>query len=186
MWGYSVFNVKFDISGVDKLCDKLKKDLKSVKGARAGYFKNQQYPDGTPIATVALENEYGTIKEITNETRQKAYDAGMPFKKSQKTVRIPPRPFMRKALNDQDKWSKYVKENFDANQDGNMTLKQIAHTTAEMMSASLKNAIDSNIPPANAPRTVAIKGSSHTLIDTGTLRNSVHTEVITSENAEID
>ncbi len=57
-----------------------------------------------------------------------------------------------------------------------------------MMQDAIKEAIDSNIPPANSPRTIALKGSSHTLIDTGTLRSSVHNEVIMNKpdnNAEV-
>ena len=39
-----MLSVKFDIKKVNKLCDSLKEDLKSVKGARAGIIENQKYP----------------------------------------------------------------------------------------------------------------------------------------------
>ena len=105
----------------------------------------------------------------------------MPLKKSVTTLRIPPRPFLRKALGRQEEGAKYVKEYFDANLDGTISMQEIARNVALMIETAIKDAIDSNIPPANSPRTIALKKSSHTLIDTGTLRNSVHNEVITNK-----
>lgn len=148
-----MFNVNFDIKGVEKLIDSLKKDLKSVKGARAGYIKDQSYPNGLKIAENALIQEYGTEK-------------------------IPARPFLRKTLKKQGKWVKFVNENFDANQESPMKLKQIAANIGLMMQTDIQESIDSNIPPPNAESTIKKKGSTKTLIDTGTLRNSVQYEVI--------
>lgn len=177
-----VFKVDFDITGINDLCDKLKKDLKRVKGARAGIIKDVSYPDeeielpngktikrkGAKVRDVALWNEYGTAS-------------------------IPPRPFLRKTLKKQEKWAKFVKENFDANQDGTQNLELIARNVGLMMQTDIKESIDSNIQPANSPITVnggwmtkngksfyvkGKKGSTKTLTDTRTLFNSVQYEVI--------
>ncbi|MCH5201910.1 MAG: hypothetical protein J1F17_01760 [Oscillospiraceae bacterium] len=177
-----MLKVEFDIKGIEELCDKLKKDLKSVKGARAGIIKDMSYPDeeielpngktikkkGAKVRDVALWNEYGTES-------------------------IPPRPFLRKTLKKQENWVKFVKENFDSNQDGTMTLNRIAREVGLIMQTDIKDSIDSNIQPANSPITInggwmtkngkrfyvkGKKGSTKTLTDTRTLFNSVHYEVI--------
>lgn len=149
----SLFKVKFNLDGVDDLCDRLRKQMKKVKGARAGYYKNISYPDGLTLIENALIQEFGT-------------------------EHIPPRPFLRKALKKNPEWAKFVKELFDANGDGHLTLEQIAAQVGLMMKDAIQEAISSNIPPPNAPSTIRQKGSSKTLIDTGTLRNSVQSMVI--------
>lgn len=148
-----MFKCKIDIKGVDELCERLRKQMKKVKGARAGYIGNQSYPNGLTVAENALIQEYGTDT-------------------------IPPRPFLRKTLKQQKKWAKFTKEMFDANGDGTLTLEQIAGQVGIMMKQDIQDSINSNIPPPNAESTIRQKGSSKTLIDTGTLRNSVQSEVI--------
>lgn len=148
-----LFKVKFKIDGVNDLCDRLKKQLKKVKGCRAGYYSNLSYPNGLTLIENALIQEYGT-------------------------EHIPPRPFLRKALKKNPEWAKFVKEMFDANGDGTLTLEQIAQQVALMMKTDIQEAISSNIPPPNAESTIKRKGSSKTLIDTGTLRSSVQSQVI--------
>lgn len=147
------FKVKINIDGVGELCGRLQKQFKKIKGARAGYFRNASYPNGLEVAENALIQEYGT-------------------------ERIPPRPFLRKTLKKQKEWAKYVKENFDANGDSPQNLERVAQTVGLMMQTDIQDSIMSNIPPPNAESTIRKKGSSKTLIDTGTLRNSVHNEVI--------
>ena len=46
--------------------------------------------------------------------------------------------------------------------------------------------INSNIPPPNAPSTIKAKKSTHTLIDTGTMRRSIDTQVIQEDEESID
>ena len=192
-----VFNVKFDISGVDKLCDKLKKDLQSVKGAKAGVLKNTAYPPKEnknkdpnkkevkksqktlKVWENALIQEYGAVIPVTKKMRGWFLAQGFPLKKSTTEIIIPPRPFLRKALKNQKVWAKYVNEMFDANQDGHMTLYKIAKNIAEMMQDDIQEAISSNIPPENSEITKKNKrGSSRTLMDTGLLRSSILGAVI--------
>jgi len=56
------------------------KSVDSIK-AKVGFFSSAKYEDGTPVAQIAIQNEYG-----------------IPQKK------IPPRPFMRPTLDNQGKW----------------------------------------------------------------------------------
>lgn len=178
-----MFSVKFDITKVNNLCDKLKKDLKSVKGARAGILKDKAYENGFSLIQNALVQEYGTIIRVTPKMRAWFKYQGCPLKRTTTQIVIPPRPFLRNTLKNQKKWVKYVNEMFDANQDGGMTLRQIASVIGSMMQKGIQESINSNIPPPNSGFTIARKGSSRTLIDNGTLAGSIHYEVIKNDRA---
>lgn len=178
-----MFNVKFDIKDVNKLCDSLKKDLNSVKGARAGIIKDKRYPDedgrsGIGVVENALIQEFGASIHITDKMRKWFASQGYPLRKDKTFIVIPPRPFLRNAMKRQKEWVRYVNEFFDANQDGGMTLKQIAGNIGLMIEKAIKESILSNIPPENAGFTVEQKGSSGTLRDTDLMLQSIHNEVI--------
>lgn len=150
-----MLTVKVDLREFEKVIKQNTVDFKKVKGARAGFIKNKAYPDGTSVIDVAIKNEYGDGK-------------------------IPPRPFLRNAIKkNEKKWIRYFEENFDFNQESPADLESIMQTIAEMMKADIVRSIDENLPPPNSPATIKKKGSSHTLIDTGHMRQSVQSEVIT-------
>lgn len=149
-----MFKVEIHTEELDEYVKDLEKEFKSVKGAKAGWYEGKKYPNGLEIAKNALIQEYGTDK-------------------------IPARPFMRRTINrNQEKWKKYLEENFDLELDNNTTLEQVMKQISVIMAGDMKKSIDSNIPPPNSPETIKRKGSSHTLIDTGTLKNSIRAQVI--------
>lgn len=184
-----MFSVKFDIKKVNKLCDSLKSDLKSVKGARAGIIENKKYDNGWDLISNALLQEYGATIFVTPKMRAWFRHQGFPLRKDKTTIVIPPRPFLRKALKKQKEWVKFVNEFFDANQSGGMTLKQIAKIIGNMMEKAIKDAITSNIPPEKSAVSIELESrkrkggakSSGTLRDTGLLLGSIHNEVIKSK-----
>lgn len=109
-----------------------------------GFFEKARYPDGEFVASVAVKNEYGN-------------------------PRIPPRPFFRNAIsNNSDKW-------------GDLALKFFKRADSEtalgMLGESIRGdiirSIDKTNTPPNSPITIARKGSSKPLVDTGLLRASV-------------
>lgn len=61
--------------------------------------------------------------------------------------------------------------------DGKMNKKQAIGIVCQKMADGLVAKIESNLPPPNEPETVARKGSSKTLIDTGQMKNSVDWEI---------
>ncbi|MBO7735241.1 MAG: hypothetical protein J6S67_21935 [Methanobrevibacter sp.] len=184
-----MLSVKFDIKKVNKLCDSLKDDLKSVKGASAGIIENQKYPNGLDLISNALIQEYGCTIHITDKMRKWFYYQGFPLRKDKTSIVIPPRPFLRTALKRQKEWVKFVKEFFDADQNGGMTLKQIARQVGVLMEKAIKEVITSNMPPEKSQVSIELESrkrktgtkSSGTLRDTGLLLGSIHNEVIKSK-----
>lgn len=106
--------------------------------------------DGQTIAEYAAYNEFGTEN-------------------------IPERSFMRSSF---DENVSSIKNDMDRRY-GQVMRGEISVRTALGLVGlrhqdQIKNKIDTNIPPPNSPVTIAIKGSSHTLIDTGAMKNSIH------------
>lgn len=116
-----------------------------------------QYDDGTTVAEVAAWNEYGTEN-------------------------APARPFMRQTLADK----KDQIEEFQANavaqgirqhRDAAKTMNQIG----VYMKAKVQEEITDGQFEPNAPSTIARKGSSHPLIDTSRMRQSINYTVKSKE-----
>lgn len=149
-----MIKIKTDFRAVNRMLKGLKKELgKGKNGARAGYIKGQTRKPGdgetsapATMDEVALYNEFGTAT-------------------------IPPRPFLRNA---QAKATKAVAAVVRQGLDDNLSMDAITANAAMKLQELIVDEIDSNTPPPNAESTVAKKGSTHTLIDTGQLRASVH------------
>lgn len=118
----------------------------NVNSLQVGFFKSARYPDGTQVAAVAAFNEFGTKN-------------------------IPERPFFRQALRkSRDGVREIVATEIDSKklEVGRGLAGQIgAHVAGEVQ----RRIVDLRDPP-NAPITVARKGSSNPLVDTGQLRTS--------------
>ena len=124
-----------------------------VETLRVGFFKTAKYPDGTPVAAVAAWNEFGTRTKAGGQA-------------------IPERPFFRQALRKvQDDVSELVQDSIDSK---TMIVDDLL---ADRLGGLVAGAVQENIRdlknPPNAPSTIARKGSSNPLIDTGTMRTSV-------------
>lgn len=111
----------------------------------AGFLEGVTYPDGMSVPMVASLNEFGTYN-------------------------IPPRPFFRNAINkNSDKWGKIFLQGMQ---------KQSARNAFGLLGERIRKDIvqsinDTNEPP-NSPVTIARKGSSKPLVDTGLMRASVN------------
>ena len=106
--------------------------------------------EGESVAFYAACNEYGTKS-------------------------IPERSFMRSSF---DESIGAIKSDMDQQaglvMDGRKDIRSALGTIGLKHQARIKAKINSNIRPENADSTIAIKKSSTTLIDTGTMRNSIH------------
>lgn len=92
--------------------------------------------------------------------------------------KTPERSFIRSALLEHERELEVMlKKLSKLVMDKKMSKKQALGLVAEQVITWVKHKIDSNIPPPNAPSTVARKGSDHTLIDTAQMRNSLDWEI---------
>lgn len=149
------FEVTVDFKGVEKMCERLKKELATAKGVKAGYFKGNAYPNGWEYAKNALTQEFGS-----------------------QTNNIPPRPFMRNAVDkDEGKWGRIFQDQMERELPLFQCLKQVGIAMQNSIAAS----IDRMEEPPNAPSTIRQKGSAHPLIDMGRLKNSAAYEVIKND-----
>lgn len=145
------------ISGGDKLNAALAKiaaQLKTGGTVSVGFLSNATYPDGKPVAMVAAIQNFGAPARG-----------------------IPPRPFFsnmvasRKAT-----WPTAIENNLKlTGYNAKLTLERVGEGIAGQLRAEI---VYTNDPPL-APQTVARKGFSKPLVDTGHMLNSVDYEVKT-------
>ncbi len=122
--------------------------------ARVGFLENATYPNGTPVAMIALIQDMG------------APGAG-----------IPPRPFFRNMIAaKQGEWPSAIAGLLRAN---DYDTKKALDIAGAAIAGQLKQSIiDTNSPPL-APSTVKRKGFAKPLIETSHMINSVDHEVKT-------
>jgi len=91
------------------------------------------------------------------------------------TTRAPERSFMRTAFDENvNDLSADIDRRYSQIVAGTKTVYQALGLIGLRHQEQIKHKIDTNVPPPNAPLTIALKGSSHTLIDTGAMKNSIH------------
>lgn len=152
--------IKVDFKPVHGMLDQLRKEFKRGKnGARAGFLKDDRRKEGISEEVVALANEFGVPEK-----------------------NIPSRPFLRNA---QKVLNKRLVKLVQADMDDERSLEEIVARCAEEMRNQIIESIDSNIPPPNKESTLKRKKSTHTLIDTGQLRSSVHCSYIVDNKEKL-
>lgn len=124
-------------------------------GVRVGFLENATYPGGTPVAMIAAIQNFGAPR------------AG-----------IPPRPFFSNMIADKsDEWPSAIANLLPAN---NYDVERVLALAGEAIAGQLRQSIvDTNAPPL-AESTIARKGHSKPLVDTGHMLRSVSYEVQTS------
>lgn len=152
-----------DISQIETLLKDLEKELKSCKGVQIGWLKDE----------VAHNH-----KNQPTDTKQSEVVLTLNFGSPEK--RIPPRPFLTIATsNKQDIYNRRMKALFDKEMSLGATLVQFGKTVTK----DIQDEIDSNMPPPNSPITIEKKGgSTHTLMDTSHMRNSIHVQIMKDNN----
>jgi len=132
------------------------KDIPQVAvGFPKGEATSAQYPDGTSVVDVAFWNNYGTKNE----------EGG---------VAIPARRFMDIAGKKSTlELGNVIKKLIPKVNDGKIKFKDVAEIVGQKAVAIFKREITELSEPPNAPATIAKKGSSNPLIDTGLMRQTV-------------
>lgn len=116
---------------------------------RVGVLENATYPDGTPVAMVAFWNEYGTRTS-------------------------PVRAFFRTTVSEQKKnWVLSVQNLMKMHNDPKRVMGLIGVHMQEQIVQSINIWSD----PPNSAYTIAKKGSSKPLIETGLMMRSIKSEV---------
>lgn len=131
---------------------------KGFKGTlKVGFFDNAKYPNGEYVAQVAFWNEYGTISKNGNR-------------------HIPPRPFMRNVTDNQNAMSRIFNVAKIELEKGTEN-EQVAKICGEQLVQMVKLSITGGSYIPNSAYTIAKKGSSRPLIDTGLMLSSVDFKV---------
>lgn len=136
---------------------------------------------GFPAGTTDADN---IMKAIWQEFGTKGNGGKLFLARNGKVYKggpIPERPFIRTAVKDNQ--AKYVEAMSGAARDildGTKSVEQVMELLGMLVVSDIQAQIDSNMAPPNSPVTIEIKGSSHTLIDTGAMRAAV-TYQVTSE-----
>jgi hypothetical protein len=93
--------------------------------------------------------------------------------------RVPSRPFLRSTFDDKEKkWFDVIDNKIEFVLTQPSGASKTTEQVGRIMEEAIKGKIKSNIPPPNAPETLANKQGSNTLIDTGLMLNSIEYEVV--------
>jgi hypothetical protein len=135
--------------------DKLSR-MQSIQ-VRVGFSSDKVYPDGNQVAQVAADNEFGDSNR-------------------------PPRPFMRQSFeNHKDRLENACMHLQGVVTDGGDLNAALDETGEFLVGLVQEEIVEGGFAP-NAPYTIARKGSSQPLIDTGHMRQSVGYQIV--ENAK--
>jgi hypothetical protein len=139
----------------DKGWNNIQKELQILKkGSTKVGLQSGEPVEGEPMLTMA---ELGSIHEFGTKDGD-----------------IPARPFMSTTFDDNKKnLNNFIAALTSKVMQGNMPAKQAVALLGEWYEAKIKSKINSIRFPPNAPTTIARKGSSKPLIDTGQMRNSI-------------
>ena len=132
----------------------LSKKVSRAGAVKIGFFEGRSYPDknSTPVALVAAIQNFGAPSKG-----------------------IPPRPFMSNAVrNNSDSWGPMLGKILPAvDFDASVALGQMG----EVIAGEIRKSVDETNDPPLAKATIAAKGFSKPLIDSGLLRRSIEYKV---------
>lgn len=144
-----------EIKGGNKLeRELLRMSIDAVKGKtlKVGFLSGANYPDGTPVATVAAIQDFGAPAR-----------------------NIPPRPFFRNTVKaGKQTWGADLASVMKKNK---MDAAKALALMGEQIKGEIKNSIANGAYKPLKPATVKRKGFDKPLVDTGQMLNSVDYEV---------
>jgi hypothetical protein len=158
-------SIKRELSSDGKALLSALHNLKDVE-ARVGWFAENKYPDGTPVAFAAAQNELGNPSK-----------------------RIPARPFLALTISHQAKnWQAIGEKGARAVFKNKATMEQVLKIIAEDAVGQIKKTIGNIFYPPLAPATIKARLSKYKnqtkigaldkpLVDTEQMINSIHYEL---------
>ena len=128
-----------------------------VSRVRVGFFRTARYPDGTPVAAVAIWNEFGTRRDGEEHS--------------------PERPFFRQAIAQAERdVPELMADGIDPEQ--GVLNQRLANRIGAHVQGLVERQIQTLDQPVNADITIARKGpGKKPLIDTSLMLQSVSFEV---------
>lgn len=141
-------NVSFKSTGIG-----VKKAVSRFKALTKEVAVGVLGSDGSDLFIATASNEYGT-----------------------QDGHIPARPFVRPAVRAPE-LKVFVARMMKSFASGQLSEEAALGMVGEKLRSLIVKNIGSNISPPNAPSTIARKGSSRTLIDTGRMRQSISYEI---------
>ena len=121
-------------------------------GVNVGWFEDQTYEDGLPVAKVARWNEFGTKQGI------------------------PQRPFMRKTMMEHEKeWIEILRTlvQREIDKDKNIDIDKALKKFGELVKGDIQETILTGGFEKTAPSTIKRKGHDTPLVDTGVMISSI-------------
>ncbi|WP_333638207.1 hypothetical protein [Tissierella praeacuta] len=135
--------------------------------------------DDSEILMIANVNEFGCQIEVTEKMRNYLRAIGLPLKNDTKYINIPERSFIRGGY--QENKNKII-DNAEVLLEKVINLQFPVETFFETLGEYIVGLIQQYLTdlrtPKNHPFTIAKKGSSNPLIDTGRLRQSITYKVV--------
>lgn len=134
------------------------------------------------ILMIANVHEFGTDIKVTDKMRGFfLYEFGIPLKPTTKVIRVPERSFIRSAYdNKSDELYFDGAKLLDGVVEGTLSAKEFYTALGQVTVDVIKNYLISEVnSPPNTPLTIANKGSSNPLVDTGRLVDSIAYEIRT-------
>lgn len=139
---------------------------------------NVGMPDGSQQAKIAAIHEWGVTINVTPKMRAWFAYQGYPLKKSTTQIVIPERSFFRAGM--EQEGEKIIKTYSKVIPDilfGSMPVDTFLTGLGEELVTAIRDYVRDMDSPANSGMTVAMKGSSSPLIDTGDMIGAIAYEV---------
>ena len=141
----------------------------------------ETHDKGKPITVlgIATINEFGLQIKITDKARNYLRAVGMPLKRGTSHINIPERSFIRSGYDDgkgkmMDRGETLLKKVINLE----LPVSAFFDALGEYAVGLIQEYLTDIRSPKNHPFTVARKGSSNPLIDTGLLRQSIEYQVV--------
>ncbi len=150
---------------------KLQSILEQLKSKRIeiGIFNDNPY-----VLMYSTVNEFGMNINITPKMRAWLHANGLHVKDSTTAIHIPQRSFIRKTANEkEDEISTLLETNLNLLLTFKIDLNTFFNELGQKLVDITKQTVLDTYDPKNHPFTIQMKGSSHPLIDRGTMLNTI-------------
>ena len=136
-------------------------------------------PEGSEQWIIAMVNEYGAEIKVTPKMRIFLHIKGLHLKASTQFIKIPERSFIRAGFEScKDELEQQVNRMLPLVLSLKLEPKKMYELLGTIAVGRIHKYVQSVRSPANHPFTIAGKGSSHPLINTGRMNQSITYKVV--------